>query len=225
MSAVVMPGPVCGRLKNRRVSQVSCVDSNESRQATQRMTSERTAETSDGFRRSHVGGPARGCATATEQHSVLSDLSDYKTRVAEIESSNNPLEVTGSNKGLYQFGPEEMEKYGITDWRDVAQQNTALQLETEENYARLSSALGRSPTEGELYLAHQQGPSGAPALLTAPADTPAWQAIRQYGLAKRAIRGNIPGTEPLSSVPVEQISAGAFRNMWINRFESGTSAA
>jgi hypothetical protein len=148
--------------------------------------------------------------------------------VAEIESSNNPLEVTGGNKGLYQFGPEEMEKYGITDWRNVAQQNSALQMETEENYARLSSTLGRTPTEGELYLTHQQGPSGGPALLTAPADTPAWQAIRQYydsdGLAKQAIRGNIPGTEPLSSVPVEQISAGAFRNMWINRFESGTSA-
>jgi hypothetical protein len=33
--------------------------------------------------------------------------------VAEIKSSSNPLEVTGSNKGLYQFGPEEMAKYGI----------------------------------------------------------------------------------------------------------------
>jgi hypothetical protein len=157
----------------------------------------------------------------------LGDLSDYKARVAEIESSNNPLEVTGDNKGLYQFGPQEMEKYGITDWRNVAQQNKALQLETEENYDRLGNALGRSPTAGELYLTHQQGPSGGPALLTAPADTPAWQAIRQYydsdGRAKQAISGNIPGTEPLSSVPVEQITAGEFRNMWIDRF--GTSAA
>lgn len=157
----------------------------------------------------------------------LGDLGDYKARVAEIESSNNPLEVTGSNKGLYQFGPEEMEKYGITDWRNVAQQNKALQLETEENYDRLSNVLGRAPTAGELYLTHQQGPSGGPALLTAPANTPAWQAIRQYydsdGNAKQAISGNIPGTEPLSSVPVEQISASDFRNMWINRF--GTSVA
>jgi hypothetical protein len=75
-------------------------------------------------------------------------------------------------------------------------------------------------------LTHQQGPSGGPALLTAPAETPAWQAMRQYydsdGRAMQAISANIPGTELLSSVPVEQITAGEFRNMWIDRF--GTSA-
>ena len=38
-----------------------------------------------------------------------------------------------------------MEKYGITDWRNVAQQNTALQSETEENYDPLSTLWGARP--------------------------------------------------------------------------------
>lgn len=122
-----------------------------------------------------------------------------------------------------------MEKYGITDWRNVAQQNTALQSETEENYDPLSNALGRAPTEGELYLTHQQGAKGGPALLGAPPDTPAWQTIRQHydsdGMAKQAISGNIPGTEPLSGVAVEQNLRRRVPQMWINRFEGGTRAA
>ena len=59
----------------------------------------------------------------------------------------------------------------------------------------LSRALGRDPTPGELYLTHQQGIAGGPALL-AGGDRPAWQVIRPYyksdAIAKQAITGNLP---------------------------------
>ncbi|HEX3525151.1 MAG TPA: hypothetical protein VHT52_24065, partial [Stellaceae bacterium] len=73
----------------------------------------------------------------------------YLQQVGRIESGGNPNAVTGSNAGLYQFGPGEQRRYGITNWRDPAQQQRAMRMETNENTQILRRALGRDPTPGE----------------------------------------------------------------------------
>jgi hypothetical protein len=152
--------------------------------------------------------------------------SDYTNRLFQIESGGNPNAVTGSNRGLGQFGPQEEARYGINDSNrtNPAAQAAALDRESAYHYPMVKRALGGSePTNGAMYLAHQQGPAGGPALLSADANEPAWKVIspfyRHPEVAQRAIVGNIPRGSPLYGLPVDQISAGDFRDFWIDRFE------
>jgi hypothetical protein len=152
----------------------------------------------------------------------------YARQVGQIESGGNPLAVTGSNQGLYQFGRAERQEFGITNWRDPAQQYRALQRETTRNRAILQRTLGREPTPGELYFTHQQGAGGGPAMLRAAQtnpDTPAYQALSPFyhnpRTAMTAVHGNIPTGNPLRNVPVEQVTAGQFVQLWMQRFARG----
>ena len=149
----------------------------------------------------------------------------YTNRLFHIESGNDPnVPATGSNRGLGQFSPDLERKYGITDANRTsrAAQTSAVNQEAAEHYQMLSNKLGRPPTAAEMYLSHQQGQAGGPALLTASPDQPAWMAIRPYygsdHMAQRAIGGNVPAGSPLSYVPSSQITAGDFRDMWSAKF-------
>lgn len=150
---------------------------------------------------------------------------NYVGRVFHIESGGNPNAVTGSNRGLAQFGPAEERQYGITDANrtDPNAQSAAVLREAANHGPILSRALGRAPTAGEYYLTHQQGIAGGPALLTADEGMPAWKAIRPFyrsdAVAQRAITGNIPRGSELYGVHPDQITAGAFRNFWVSKFE------
>ena len=122
---------------------------------------------------------------------------DYQ-RIAEIESGGNVNAKTGSNRGLYQFGPEEEKRFGINDSNrtDPEAQRRALDRESSAVFPKLTQASGRTPTGSDFYLAHQQGPAGSTALLNNP-DKPAWKAVRQFypsdKVAKQAIGGNLYG--------------------------------
>lgn len=151
----------------------------------------------------------------------------YTDRLFQIESGGNPSSVTGSNRGLGQFSPDLEGKYGITNWRNPDQQRAAVGQEYAEHLPALTTALGRPPSPGESYLAHQQGLTGASKLLTADPNTPAWQVIRPYyksdSIAKQAITGNIPRGSPIFGLSADNISAGAFTGLWKNKFETGLS--
>lgn len=155
----------------------------------------------------------------------------YVARLFQIESGGNPNAVTGSNRGLGQFGPQEEAKYGISNANraNPAAQSTAVHREAIDHATALRTALGRDPTPGEQYLTHQQGIAGGPALLTADPSTPAWQAIRPFyksdAMARLAITGNIPGDHPLRGQDADKITAGDFRNLWVNKFERGLAGA
>lgn len=155
----------------------------------------------------------------------------YIPRLFTIESGGNPNAVTGSNRGLAQFSPDLERKYGITNQNrtDPSAQASAVSQEAQDHAAILGRALGRSPTPGELYLAHQQGPTGAVAHLTNP-DQPAWQTIRPYyksdAIARQAIWGNIPdrgGSFHKGMFPggVDSVTSGDFGRGWITKFEGG----
>ncbi len=79
----------------------------------------------------------------------------------------------------------------------------ATQRYAAANNRALTSALGRTPDDAELYLAHQQGPGGAVKLLTHPG-------VRAGDLVgDAAIKGN--GGNP-------DAPASAFTAMWTNKF-------
>ncbi len=162
----------------------------------------------------------------------------YTRRLFAIESGGNPYALTGSNRGLGQFSPDLERRYGITDQNraDPGAQAAAVAQERAEHAAALRQVLGRDPTPGELYLAHQQGLAGATALLSNP-DMPAWQVIRPYyksdGIARSAIWGNVPADQPgtagfnrsLYPGGADSITAGEFARQWINKFEGGNAPA
>ena len=116
----------------------------------------------------------------------------YALRVGQIESDWKAGAKSGNNTGVFQFGPDERKQYGITDSSDLGQNLSALQQEKSAHTSIFQSKFNRDPTPGELYLMHQQGASGGPALL-AGGDTPAWQSLLPfYGTeakAQRAISG------------------------------------
>lgn len=151
----------------------------------------------------------------------------YIARLFQIESGGNPNVVTGSNRGLGQFGPREEARYGISDANrgDYGTQAAAVEREYAEHAVALKKALGRDPTHAESYLTHQQGIAGGPALLTADPSMPAWQAIRRYyksdAIARQAITGNIPGNHPLRGQDADRVTVGDFRNLWTSKFDEG----
>ena len=149
--------------------------------------------------------PARGLqqvtATPTERNG-----GDYFDTLAFIESSNNPEAVnrhTGA-AGLYQFIPSTAKAYGLEDPTDPVESRKAVEKLTEDNAKVLSRRLGRQPTDAELYLAHQQGATGASKLLENP-DELAADVVGRGAVVRNG------GTADMT--------AQEFANLWLNKFD------
>jgi hypothetical protein len=135
----------------------------------------------------------------------------YKERLAQIESGGNPNARNPSGAdGIYQIMPQTAKQYGVTNTRDAAQNDAFIERFTADNAAYLRKQLGREPTEGELYLAHQQGAGGASKLLANPGaravDVVGYQAVVQNGGAPN-------------------MSAAQFASKWINKFDGTTGVS
>jgi len=100
---------------------------------------------------------------------------DYYTRLAQIESNNNPLAKakTSSAAGLYQFTKGTWSQltgelgldYSLEDRFDPTKSRKIVQEFTKRNEKYLKNKLGRDPNQAELYLAHFSGMGGARKLL------------------------------------------------------------
>lgn len=138
--------------------------------------------------------------------------SPYLRRLAEIESGMNPMaqNPNSSARGLFQFINSTGKQYGLdpaqfgTDAYTQAEIPAAEKL-TQDNRAFLTKALGREPTDGELYLAHQQGASGAAKILANP-NAPAVQVVGQDAV--------------LNNAGTPDMTAQAFANKWVDKFNS-----
>lgn len=135
----------------------------------------------------------------------------YLQRVAMIESSGraNAVSSTGA-KGPFQFVSGTARRYGLTnpfDWTQSAQAAARL---TADNAAYLRKTLGRAPTAGELYLAHQQGAGGAAKLLADP------KQLASVAVGARAVQVN-GGSAAMQ--------AGEFAGMWTRKFADLDSPA
>ncbi len=136
---------------------------------------------------------------------------DDFVRLAEIESGLDPSAYHSGSRasGLFQFLPATARQYKLEAVFDpLANANAAAALWLDNRRA-LRRGLGRTPTPGELYLAHQQGATGAIKLITQP-ERPATEVVG-YGAVTRN-----GGTEDML--------AREFASMWINRFQQGSPA-
>ncbi|MGX1496889.1 hypothetical protein ACSSV1_001925 [Labrenzia sp. MBR-25] len=91
-------------------------------------------------------------------------------KIAELESSFNPAAKNSSSSagGLFQFIDGTAADYGLKNRFDPVEASDAGARLLRDNRAYLAKVLGREPTVGELYLAHQQGKGGAAKLLSNP---------------------------------------------------------
>jgi hypothetical protein len=129
--------------------------------------------------------------------------------IANIESGgrNVPNEGGGSAAGVFQFMPQTAAQYGVTNPYDVDQNVDAGVRLLRDNRAALKSSLGRDPTPGELYLAHQQGAGGATKLLTNP------------DLAAASVVG---AKAVLANGGSLDMTAGQFANKWTTKVDGGS---
>ncbi len=152
------------------------------------------------------GASASPAATAPQQTGDGSG-GDYFKKLAQVESGGNPNAVSPTGaRGIYQFIPSTWRQYAGAgaDINDPQAQNAAVQRLTADNRTALTQALGREPTAGELYLAHQQGAGGAIKLLSNPGATPA-----ELGLARNvAVNGGNPNAP-----------AAQFVQKWTSKFD------
>jgi hypothetical protein len=131
----------------------------------------------------------------------------FMERMAQIESSGNPDASNASGAaGLYQFMPKTAQAYGLADPYDPEASAQAAARLTLDNEGTLKRSLGRDPTPGELYLAHQQGAGGASKLLANP-DAPAADLV-----GAKAVTSN-GGTAGMT--------ARDFAGLWLNKFDGG----
>ena len=125
-------------------------------------------------------------------------------RVGQIESGGRANAGAGTDHvGWGQFSASTWAAYGQGDRTDPIQSMLATQRYAAANNRVLTGALGRTPDDAELYLAHQQGPGGAAKLLTHP------NARAGDLVGDAAIKGN--GGDP-------NAPASAFTAMWVNKF-------
>lgn len=149
---------------------------------------------------------------AAAKHGVKPDTLH---KIAAIESDNNPDAVNpnSSAKGLFQFTNATAKQYGLSDPKDAGASADAAARLLLDNQKSLKQALGRDPTDAELYLAHQQGAGGAAKLLANP------NANAVALLGRDAVLNN--GGTP-------DMTAGQFAQKWTSKFDNapdGTGGA
>lgn len=135
---------------------------------------------------------------------------DDALRIASVESSFNPSAQNkeSSAGGLFQFVDGTWDKYapGKSKFDPEANADAGMRL-MRDNAKYLTKVLGRAPTAGELYLAHQQGAGGAQLLL----ENPQAKAVDLLGSKKVLANGGN-----------ENMTAAEFAQLWTKKIE-GTS--
>lgn len=152
------------------------------------------------------GGPTRVRAAlqrAGQQHGVDPGVLSV---IVGLESNFDPnaQNPNSSAGGLFQFIDSTAGDYNLGNRFDVDSSADAGARLTRDNMSRLGTALGRQPTVGEIYLAHQQGAGGAIRLLTAPAP-----ALASAIVGRDAVRLN--GGNP------DTMSARDFAALWVDK--------
>jgi len=140
---------------------------------------------------------------------------DWMRRSAQIESNFNPTLVSPSGaKGLFQFTTSTAKTFGLSNPFDPAANADAAARLYIQNRKNLQGRLGREPTGGEVYLAHQQGLSGAAALLAKPSENVVDALATAYKgdrkAAARAVTLNGGRTD---------MTAGQFASRWTSKFD------
>lgn len=131
----------------------------------------------------------------------------YLERTAYIESKGDPNAKNPSSSagGLFQFIDSTAKAYGVKNKFDPVQATDGAVDVAVDNMRILTKALGRKPTAAELYLAHQQGGTGAKRLLVDPTA----KAVDIVGIDAVRLNGGD-----------ENMTAGEFANLWLDKFNN-----
>ncbi len=131
----------------------------------------------------------------------------FLERTAYLESRGDPSakNPVSSAGGLFQQTNGNAKHYNVKDKFDPIQSTDGAVDFAVDNTRILTKALGRKPTGAELYLAHQQGGSGAAKLLSNPT------ALASDVVGAKAVQDN--GGD-LS------MTAGQFANLWLDKFNN-----
>jgi Transglycosylase SLT domain len=127
-------------------------------------------------------------------------------KIAMIESGLNPnaKNPSSSAAGLFQQIDDNAAQYGVNDRLDPYQSSDGAARFMRDSTNYLAKRLGRAPTEGEIYLAHQQGGGGAYELLKDPS----------------ALAVNVIGRERvLKNGGNVNMTAGQFAAMWTSKLD------
>jgi hypothetical protein len=137
---------------------------------------------------------------------------DTLVGMAQIESRLDPSAANKSSsaKGLFQFTDGTRAQYGGFNPFDAEASADAGARLARDNIQVLRNGLGRDPTPGEVYLAHQQGGGGALKLLSNP-DAPAASLVGTRAVIQNG--GN------------QGMSARDFSNLWVSKFGGAPATA
>ena len=145
------------------------------------------------------------------QHDILKP-EPHMGKLYQVESRGNPdaKNPTSSATGLGQFLKGTAKQYGLKDPRNPIENDRASRALWEDNRTYLADKLGREPTDGELYLAHQQGGAGALQLLRDPNQL----AIDAVGAEE--VMKNLPKSQQARA---STITAGEFAELWTKKYD------
>jgi hypothetical protein len=172
------------------------------------------------------GGAYDRISDVAKRNGASDDEIQTLQHIARFESNGNPAAVSKSKRyrGLFQY----------PNGGDPDQDTVRALGDLRRNENKLAD-LGVEPSASNLYLMHQQGPAGGPALLTAApgtnavdALTPAYRGNR--ALARMAIAHNIgmdystPAGEAAANARAESMTAQDFVNQWNDKWRTGRAA-
>lgn len=157
----------------------------------------------------------RGVAETAAKISGIDE--SYFDRLIDVESKGKRTAHNPSGAaGLFQFMPKTAAAYGLKNPYDPMQSAVAVGKLSKDNFNYLSKKLGREPTQGEMYLAHQQGAGVAAKMLGHPGS------LAKNLTSRENIRQNIPAR---SGFHVDSITASQFAGMWTSKFDGKQTAA
>lgn len=157
--------------------------------------------------------------STAEQAGAPSWMGPYLRRLAGVESAGGYKLTTSKSSagGIYQFTDGTGKQYGLNsfeDKNDAGKATDAAIRLTLDNFKYLKGVLGRDPTPGELYLAHQQGAGGVEKLLANP------DRLAATAVGLKAVENNLPKT--LQGRAATMTSA-EFMQYWGGKFSGDAS--
>lgn len=167
-----------------------------------------------------IPGPAGQAVTAaaTKVGATPEDI-DFLARTAALESQGHPGAQNGSSTGVFQMQPKTFSGLGGTDINDVGQQTVATLKNARQNAKAMKGMIGRQPTPAEVYIGHQQGATGASALIANP-DQNAIAALTQAGVSPAKARASILGNGGTADM-----TAGQFVQKWGDAYTKAAGGA
>lgn len=124
-------------------------------------------------------------------------------------------------KGVFQFLDQSWKAAGGTDAdrSDVGRQIELGVGSLKATGAALARDLGRTAAPWEVYLTHQQGAAGGPALLKADANAPAVAVLRPFYDSEAKATAAV-----VNNGGAKDMTAGQFRDLWRGQYEKAAAS-